>query len=195
MKNQRVFLFLRMTTEEQEKLEVLKYPIGKIEVPQNIASDDIKKWITDISELPGKLNKAVRPLSKKQLDTPYRPEGWTLKQLIHHIADSHMSGLLRFKWALTEDEPTIKAFDEKAFADLYDSKLAPVEISLDFISALHGKWVILMENMSNADFEKTFVHPGSGHRFTLKESLANYSWHSRHHYAHLHNLLQRKGWQ
>jgi len=192
LKHQRVFLFLRMTTEE---LETLRYPIGKPEIPKKISSDDIRKWITDISELPGKLNDAVRPLSKDQLNTPYRPEGWTLKQLVHHIADSHMSALLRFKWALTEDQPTIKAYDEKSFADLYDSKLAPVEVSLNLISALHVKWVMLMENMSNSDFEKTFVHPKSGYRYTLKESLANYSWHSRHHYAHLHNLLKRKGWQ
>ncbi|MGA8855373.1 MAG: putative metal-dependent hydrolase, partial [Christiangramia sp.] len=123
-----------------EEIEELKYPIGKSEIPEEISSADIQKWISDISELPGKLKEDVNTLSKEQLDTPYRPEGWTLKQLIHHIADSHMSALLRFKWALTEDEPTIKAYDEKAFAELYDSKLAPVEISLDFISALHGKW-------------------------------------------------------
>jgi len=184
-----------MTTKELEELELLKYPIGKFEIPKEISSDDIKKWITDISELPEKLNKSVRPLSKEQLDTPYRPEGWTLKQLAHHIADSHMSALLRFKWALTEDEPTIKAYDEKAFADLYDSKFAPVEISLDFITALHAKWVILMENMSVSDFEKTFVHPQSGSRFKLKEILGHYSWHTRHHYAHLDNLLKSKGWQ
>lgn len=183
-----------MTTQEQEELEKLKYPIGKPEIPEKISSENIQQWITDISELPGKLNKAVKPLSKEQLDTRYRPEGWSLKQLVHHIVDSHMSALLRFKWALTEDEPTIKAYNEKAFAELYDSKLAPVEISLDFISALHGRWVILLENMSNSDFEKTFVHPDTGHRFTLKESLAHYSWHSKHHYAHLHNLLKRKGW-
>ncbi|HKJ47835.1 MAG TPA: putative metal-dependent hydrolase [Christiangramia sp.] len=181
-----------MTTEED--LELLKYPIGKEEIPEKISSDHLQKWITDISELPHMLKQAVQPLSKKQFNTPYRPEGWTLKQLIHHIADSHMSALLRFKWALTEDEPTIKAYDEKSFAQLYDSKLAPVEISLDFISALHGKWVILLENMSQADFEKTYVHPETGKRFTLKEALGHYSWHGKHHYAHLHNLLKRKGW-
>lgn len=181
-----------MTTEED--LELLKYPIGKSGIPEQISSDHLKKWITDISELPYILKQAVQPLSKEQLDTPYRPEGWTLKQLVHHIADSHLSALLRFKWALTEDEPTIKAYDEKAFAELYDTKLAPVEISLDLISALHGKWVILLENMSNSDFEKTYVHPETGYRFTLKEGLGHYSWHSRHHYAHLHNLLKRKGW-
>ena len=139
---------------------------------ENRFGRDIQKWINDISELPKKLKEDINKIIKKQLDTPYRPEGWTVKQLIHHIADSHMSALIRFKWALTEDEPTIKAYDEKAFADLYDSNLAPVEISLDFISALHGKWVILLENMSNDDFEKTFVHPETGYRFTLKESLA-----------------------
>lgn len=180
-----------MTTEE---IEDLKYPIGKSEIPEKISSEDIKKWITDISELPDKLGKDVNSLSKEQLDTPYRPEGWTLKQLIHHIADSHMSALMRFKWALTEDEPTIKAYDEKQFAELYDSKFTPVEISLDFISALHRKWVILLDNMSNADFERTFVHPVSGQRFTLKQILSHYSWHGRHHYAHLHNLIKRKGW-
>lgn len=180
-----------MSTDE---LEALKYPIGKEEIPEEITSVEIKDWIDDISELPQKLKEAVNKISKKQLDTPYRPEGWTLKQLIHHIADSHMSALLRFKWALTEDEPTIKAYDEKTFAELYDSRLAPVEISLDLISSLHGKWVILLENMSTDDFEKTYVHPETGRRFSLKQSLGHYSWHSRHHYAHLHNLLQKKGW-
>ena len=181
-----------MTTEEE--IELLKYPIGKLEIPENISPADIQKWITDISELPQLLKEDVEKLTKKQLDTPYRPEGWTIKQLIHHIADSHMSALLRFKWALTEDEPTIKAYNEKAFAELYDYKYAPVEMSLDFISALHAKWVILLENMSSSDFERTYVHPESGYRYTLKESLANYSWHSRHHYAHLHNLIEKKGW-
>ncbi len=180
-----------MTTDE---LEALKYPIGKDEIPEEITSVEINEWIDDISELPQKLKEDVNKITKKQLDTPYRPEGWTLKQLIHHIADSHMSAFLRFKWALTEDEPTIKAYDEKAFAELYDSRLAPVEISLDFISALHGKWVILLENMSTDDFDKTFVHPETGQRYTLKESLGHYSWHGRHHYAHMHNLLKRKGW-
>ena len=192
MNFQRVFLILGMTTEED--LETLRYPIGKEKIPEKITSVEIQKWITDISELPEKLKNAVGKLTKDQLDTPYRPEGWTLKQLIHHIGDSHMSALLRFKWALTEDEPTIKAYDEKAFAELYDSKLSPVVISLDLISALHGKWVILLENMSNTEFEKTYVHPETGYRSTLKESLGHYSWHSRHHYAHLENLLKRKGW-
>lgn len=191
LKSQRVFLFLDMTTEE---FEALKYPIGKEEIPEKITVEHIQKWISDISQLPAKLRASVSKLSKEQLDTPYRPDGWTLKQLIHHIADSHMSALLRFKWALTEDEPTIKAYDEKSFAELYDSKLAPVQISIDFITALHGKWVILLENMSNSDFERTFVHPETGYRYTLKESLGHYSWHGRHHYAHLHNLLKRKGW-
>ena len=181
--------------QELEEIEQLKYPIGKFDIPQHITSEEIKKWITDISELPEKLNKAVRSLSKEQLDTPYRPEGWTLKQLVHHIADSHMSALLRFKWSLTEDEPTIKAYDEKAFADLYDSKFTPVEISLNFISALHAKWLILLENMSATDFERSFVHPQTGSRFKLKEILGHYSWHGKHHYAHLENLLKRKGWQ
>lgn len=184
-----------MTKQELEELERLKYPIGKSEIPKDISSEDIKRWITDISELPEKLTKAVNPLSKKQLDTRYRPEGWTLKQLVHHIADSHMNGLLRFKWALTEDEPTIKVYNEKSFAELYDSTLAPVDISLDFIRALHARWVILLENMSSSDFERTFVHPQSGTRFKLKEMLAHYSWHGRHHFAHLSNLLKNKGWQ
>lgn len=177
-----------------EELEFLKYPIGKFELPKNISVEDIQKWITHLSELPRKLEEDVQKLSRAQLDNPYRPEGWTLKQLIHHIADSHMNAFLRFKWALTEDEPTIKAYDEKAFAELYDTRLAPVEISLDFIRALHGKWVILLENMSSSDFDRTFIHPESGYRYSLKESLALYSWHCRHHYAHLHNLIERKGW-
>lgn len=180
-----------MTTEE---LQELKYPIGKAEIPEKITSEHIQKWISDISELPKKLEDVVNKLSQEQLATPYRPEGWTLKQLIHHIADSHMNAVLRFKWALTEDEPTIKAYNEKAFAELYDSKLAPVEISLQFISAIHGKWVILLENMSTSDYERTFVHPENGYRYSLKEILGHYSWHCRHHFTHLQNLIARKGW-
>lgn len=185
------FLFLNMTTEEIEKL---KYPLGAFSVPEDISAEDLRTWINEIAELPAKLEKLVSNLDKDQLDTPYRPEGWTVKQLVHHIADAHMNALLRFKWALSEDSPTIKAYDEKKFADLPDSLLAPAELSLNMIKSVHGKWVILLENMSMTDYERTFTHPQSGFRYTLKQSLANYAWHGTHHFAHLENLIKRKGW-
>ena len=185
------FLFLGMTTEE---IDALKFPIGEFSIPKEISAEDIKIWTNEIAELPAKLQYLVSNLDKEQLDTPYRPEGWTVKQLVHHIADAHMNALLRFKWALSEDAPTIKAYNEKKFADLPDSLLAPVDLSLNMVSALHGKWVILLENMSMTDFEKTFTHPESGHRYTLKQSLANYAWHGKHHLAHIEHLIKRKGW-
>ena len=177
-----------------EEIEDLKYPIGNFEIPEDVSVENIRIWINEIAGLPEKLNELVSGLDKEQLDTPYRPEGWTVKQLVHHLADSHTNALLRFKWALTEDSPTIKAYDEKKFAELPDSLLAPISLSLDLVRVTHGKWVILLENMSMTDYEKTFTHPQSGYRYNLKQSLANYAWHGQHHLAHIENLIKREGW-
>lgn len=181
-----------MTTEELEKL---KYPIGKYEFPVDVSPSDIEGWIDTIAQLPGKLNKIVKPLNNEQLDTPYRPGGWTIRQLFHHIADSHMNALLRFKWTLTENTPTIKAYDQDSFAQLEDSLSAPVEDSLDFLSGLHAKWVFLLKSLKPSDFEKKFVHPETGKEIGLLRLLGMYAWHTRHHYAHIENILYEKGWK
>lgn len=190
MKSQRVFLFLIMTTAELEKL---KYPIGKYEFPRQVSQSNIENWIEVIAELPQKLNKLIRPLNEEQLATRYRPGGWTIRQLVHHIADSHMNALLRFKWTLTEDTPTIKAYDQDLFVQLDDSLSAPVEYSLDFLTGLHAKWVFLLKNLKPSDFEKKFVHPETGKEIGLLKLLGMYAWHSAHHYAHIENIINKKG--
>ena len=143
--------------------------------------------------LPERLRAAVRGLSDPQLDTPYRPEGWTLRQVVHHVADSHANCYIRFKLALTEDWPTIKPYDEVAWANLSDSRRLPVEVSLAMLEALHGRWVALLESMSEEDFHKGYVHPEQG-RQNLAKALALYDWHSRHHTSHITSLRARQGW-
>jgi hypothetical protein len=143
--------------------------------------------------LPERLRAAVGGLSDPQLDTPYRPEGWTVRQVVHHVADSHANCYIRFKLALTEDWPTIKPYDEVAWANLSDSRRLPVEVSLAMLEALHGRWVGLLEAMSEEDFHKGYVHPEQG-RQNLAKALALYDWHSRHHTSHITSLRARQGW-
>jgi len=143
--------------------------------------------------LPERLRAAVGCLSDPQLDTPYRPEGWTLRQVVHHVADSHANCYIRFKLALTEDWPTIKPYDEVAWANLSDSRRLPVEVSLAMLEALHGRWVALLETMSEEDFHKGYLHPEQG-RQNLAKALALYDWHSRHHTSHITSLRARQGW-
>jgi len=178
----------------EEDMNTLKFPIGEFKIPEQVSVEEIKNCIDDIARLPQALIEEVEHLDQDQLQIVYRPEGWNIRQLVHHLADSHMSAFMRFKWALTEDEPTIKAYNEKRFAELADSQFTPVTISLQLLKALHAKWVILLENMSTEDFEKTFTHPESGYRYSLKQSLVNYSWHGKHHLEHIRTLKKRKGW-
>jgi hypothetical protein len=142
--------------------------------------------------LPERLRAAVAGLSDAQLDTPYRDGGWTVRQVVHHLPDSHMNCYVRFKLALTEDWPTIKGYDEGAWANLLDSRM-PVEVSLDLVGALHGRWVALLENLSEDDFQKGYEHPQMG-RQNLAQVLALYDWHSRHHTAHITRLRDRLSW-
>ncbi|MBW8243313.1 bacillithiol transferase BstA [Muricauda oceani] len=179
---------------EKETLEQLRYPIGKFETPETISSADLEKWISDLETLPQRLSDIVTPLSDDQLDTPYRPEGWTVRQLVHHISDSHHNSYIRFKWALTEDTPTIKAYDEKAWAELFDCRTAPILMSLYHLSAIHAKLVYLLKGLSEEQLERSFIHPDGNQETTLKENIARYAWHGNHHYAHIQNLVKRKGW-
>ena len=144
-------------------------------------------------ETPEKLRAAVQDLNEEQLDTPYRPGGWTIRQVIHHLPDSHMNSYVRFKLALTENTPAIKTYDEAKWAELDDSKDTPVEVSLNLLESLHKRWVVLLRSMSEKDFHRSVNHPEWG-EIKLDRMLALYSWHCRHHLAHITTLRQRKGW-
>jgi hypothetical protein len=149
--------------------------------------------IADIAALPARIRSAVTGLTGAQLDTPYRDGGWTVRQVVHHVADSHMNGFMRVKLALTEDNPTIKPYDEKSWALLADMRLG-VEVSLGLIDALHGRWVEVYRAMTPGQFERTFVHPEFGNTQTLDRHVQTYAWHGRHHVAHITELRRRLGW-
>ena len=171
----------------------LSYPIGKFSPPETITEVDRTQWIKDISDMPALLRNAVTGLNQEQLDTPYRPGGWTVRQVVHHVPDSHLNSYVRFKWTLTEDKPTIKAYDEGSWATLADSA-ADIELSLSLLDSLHARWVVLLTAMSDSDYEKSFVHPESGKEIGLSRNLALYSWHGAHHLAHVTSLRERMGW-
>ncbi|WP_298312388.1 YfiT family bacillithiol transferase [uncultured Aquimarina sp.] len=163
----------------------LQYPIGEFECPNLITKEHISKWIKDIEELPAKIAELVSDFSEEQLETPYRSGGWTARQVIHHIHDSHHNGYIRFKWALTEDKPVIKAYYEDRWAELFDTKSAPIQLSLDLIKALHAKWVYFLKGLSDNDLEKVFIHPEGTIEISLAEDIGIYAWHGNHHLAHL----------
>jgi len=174
-------------------LDDLRYPIGRFAAPASSTPGVRAAHIQTLRMLSERLQAAVAGLDEVQLDTPYREGGWTVRQLVHHIADSHANSYVRFKLALTENWPTIKPYDEAAWAALPDSSSLPVEVSLTFIAALHARWVALLESMSEDDFQRGFNHPEMG-RQNLAKSLALYDWHSRHHTAHITSLRARQGW-
>jgi uncharacterized damage-inducible protein DinB len=171
----------------------LRYPIGECVYPRTTTAEERKIWIRDLAEAPGHMRAAVARLSSDQLDTPYRPGGWTVRQVVHHVPDSHMNAFVRFKLALTEDVPTIKPYDETAWAKLSDYSSTPIEVSLALLEKLHDRWVRLLESMTETEFGRAFRHPEIG-TTTLGSYLAAYSWHSRHHVAHITSLRQRMGW-
>jgi hypothetical protein len=171
----------------------LRYPVGPCEYPEVVSGEDRSRHVKEIEALPGQLRDAVRGLDDGQLNTPYRPGGWTIRQVVHHFADSHMNAFSRFRLALTEPQPTIKPYDEKTWAELADSRSAPINLSLILLEGLHQRWVMLLEAMSDADFARTFRHPEIG-VLRLDTYLASYGWHCRHHVAHITSLRQRSGW-
>ncbi len=174
------------------ELEKLRYPIGKFN-PLQFSPTLLASWIQDIENLPELLTKAAKGLSETQLDTPYRPEGWTLRQVVHHIADSHMNAYIRFRWAMTEENPLIKAYEEQLWAELDDARNEKIEISLNLISSLHQRWVRLLRSMQTTDFQRTLQHPVTGIH-SLEKMTGMYSWHGRHHTAHLVELRKRMNW-
>jgi hypothetical protein len=171
----------------------LRYPIGKFERPKSFTAAQRSEWIDILAAAPGRFRAAVQGLSDEQLDTPYREGGWTVRQVCHHVADSHMNSFIRFRLALTEDAPTVKAYDEAKWALLADAAL-PVETSLCLFSCLHQRMVVMLRSISDADFARTFIHPAMG-AVDLNTNLALYAWHSRHHEAHITGLRERMGWK
>ncbi|ENQ3076983.1 YfiT family bacillithiol transferase [Bacillus sp. WLY-B-L8] len=170
----------------------LRFPIGHFTYEETITQGTIENWIKQIENLPTELTQAIKDLNTTQLDTPYRPGGWTVRQVVHHIADSHMNSYIRFKLALTENNPTIKPYMEGQWADLPDSEL-PVEVSLALLESLHKRWVTLLKSMKTSDIEKTFHHPETGSN-KLGVTIGLYAWHGRHHTAHITSLRNRLGW-
>lgn len=177
----------------EEELNKLRYPIGKYKAPENITTETVDQWINIIEEHPAQLRKLVNGLSDAQLDTPYRPGGWTVRQVVHHVPDSHVNSYIRLKWTLTEDKPTIKAYHEDRWAKLADSS-GPVNEALDLLDAIHKKWVRLLKTLSEDELNRLFIHPESNSEVSLKKNIGIYAWHCRHHYAHIENLKIEKGW-
>ncbi|HEV3254106.1 MAG TPA: bacillithiol transferase BstA [Candidatus Acidoferrales bacterium] len=172
----------------------LRYPTGKFHWDNSPTAEKRRDFIAQIEKTPAHLRAAVKGLSPKQLDTPYRPGGWTVRQLIHHLPDSHLNSYVRFKLALTENEPVIKPYDEARWAELPDSKATPVETSLVLLESLHGRWVALLRSLTPADWARQFRHPERG-VMSLDETLALYAWHGPHHVAHITSLRAREGWR
>ncbi|WP_276357988.1 YfiT family bacillithiol transferase [Cohnella caldifontis] len=171
-----------------------RYPIGKFQHQGEISAEQREEWIRQVEEAPQRLEAALRGLTEEQLDTPYREGGWTVRQVAHHLPDSHMNCFMRFKLALTEDEPAIKPYDENAWAMLADSKNAPVGLAVDLLRSLHQRWAFLLRSMSDSDFSRTFYHPANQAVSRLDRTLGTYAWHGRHHVAHITSLRERNGW-
>lgn len=174
-------------------MDDLRYPVGRFAKDPEVTPEKIRGWIDSIDAVPGALRSALAGLSPEQLDTPYRPGGWTVRQVAHHVPDSHLNAYVRFKLALTEDEPTIKPYEEARWAELADTRETPLEVSLALLEALHRRWVTLLRSLEPPDFGRRLVHPELG-RLTLDHVLQIYAWHGRHHVAHVTALRERMGW-
>ena len=171
-----------------------QYPIGKFQLPEKISEQERQEFIKQIEEAPASLWSAVVGLNQEQLDTPYREGGWTVRQVVHHLADSHLNAFIRFKLAMTEANPAVKTYDQKGWAELPDAKSAPAVVSLTLFDSVHKRFVTLLRSMSEADFARTMNHPEQG-IVTLDRYLSLYAWHGRHHVAHITSLRERKGWK
>lgn len=171
----------------------LRFPIGKFHFDGPLTNEQKEHAIDAIASTPANLRRAVKSLSESQLDTPYRPEGWTVRQVVHHMPDSHLNSYVRFKLALTEDEPTIKPYAEDRWAELADTKQTPIAVSLTLLDSLHDRWVRLLRSFGAEEWKRTFRHPELG-TTTLEKALAIYAWHGKHHVAHITSLRERNGW-
>ncbi len=172
----------------------LRYPIGKLDRKAPVpTAEERGQLIQQIAEAPARMREAVKGLSQQQLDTPYRPGGWTVRQVVHHVPDSHMNGYIRFKLALTEDVPTIKPYNEAAWAELADTRNTPIEVSLALLDNVHLRWVEVLRSIKDAEWKREFHHPEHG-TLSLGSYLQDYAWHGRHHVAHITSLRKRMGW-
>lgn len=171
----------------------LRYPVGQLEYSGPITNDERNRLIDEIAETPARLRAAVAGLNDEQLDTPYRPGGWTVRQVVHHVPDSHLNSYLRFKLALTEDEPAIRTYHEERWAELSEARSAPIDISLDLTEALHRRWVFFLRALTEEELKRSFKHPEWG-LVDIDKAIAMYAWHGRHHVAHITSLRERMGW-
>lgn len=171
----------------------LRYPIGKFDMKGDATDAQRPALIQQIADTPANLRAAVKGLNEQQLDTPYRLGGWTVRQVVHHLPDSHMNSYVRFKLAVTEQQPTIKPYEEQLWAELVDGKTGPIETSLQLLEALHQRWVMFLQSLKPADFSRTLLHPANG-VMKLDTVLRLYAWHGRHHVAHITSLRERMGW-
>ena len=176
-------------------MEQLKYPIGKYVAPETYTVDQLHQWIGQIKALPMWMDACIENLDNAQLHVPYRDGGWTIQQVVHHVADSHMNAYVRLKLMMTEENPTIKPYKEELWAILPDTHVVPVNVSVTLLHALHIRWVAILNNIQPHDFERTYYHPQYGRYVTIWEMTAMYAWHSKHHVAHIRNLRERMGWQ
>ena len=172
----------------------LRYPVGKFQFPEVVTADERRLFIDQIAQTPARLRAAVNGLSDEQLETPYRPAGWTVRQVVHHVPDSHLNSYCRFKLALTEDQPAIKGYAEDRWAELPDGRGGPVEVSLRLLECLHSRWVALLRSLTEAEWKRTFRHSELG-LVRLDQNAALYAWHGRHHEAHITRLRERMGWK
>ena len=179
---------------EKKELEKLRFPIGKYKRKFSFTPEEIAACIDRIEELPQKMRDAVTGLSESQLDTPYRPGGWTVRQVVHHVPDSHLNSYIRFRWTLTEDTPLIKAYEQAQWALLPDARTAPVSLSLDLLTSLHARWVVLLRALTEQDQQRGFIHPEHGREVKLDNMIGMYAWHGDHHLAQIVNLRVRRNW-
>jgi hypothetical protein len=176
------------------ELDTLRFPIGKFSKPESVSSEQIQDCISRIESFPARLKKEVLHLTNQQLDTPYRPEGWTVRQVVHHCADSHMNAIVRFKLTLVENGTTIKPYAENLFAELPDYKL-PIDSALQILDGVHLRLGVLIRNMTAEDFSRHYVHPEYGTNYRLDQATMLYAWHCDHHLAHITKLKERNGWK
>jgi hypothetical protein len=176
-------------------IEKLRFPIGKFDKPTTITKDLLNKWISDIATFPTRLSVEVLHLTDEQLDMQYRPEGWTIRQVIHHCADSHMNSLIRLKLCLTEDQPIIKPYFEERWAELYDAKNMPIHPSLKMLEGIHERWKVLLNNLTVEQMQRKFIHPEHVKAFSIEENIAIYAWHCNHHLAHITETKKRHHWK
>jgi hypothetical protein len=174
-------------------LELLKFPIGSFHFPEDFCSSHLERWKRTIGEFPDLLKKTVEDLSPDELNWHYRPEGWSVKQVVHHLADSHMNALIRIKLALTEESPVIRPYEEGLWAELYDGLNNDISASLKIIEGVHARWTQVLESLSESDWNRMYFHPQHQRLFTIKEGLGIYQWHCEHHLAHIRQALQYKG--